>query len=138
MEKKAKRDKRVLLVITDGEDNASQGQLETLVRELQERDSQTIVYAIGLLSEEEKRSAKRAQRAIRHVTRSTGGPAYFPVTVDEVSELTKRIAYDIRNQYTLTYSPPEGRPGGFREIRIELQGKAKKYDVRHRPGYFSE
>lgn len=138
MKKKAKREKQVLLVITDGEDNASRAQLETLVRELQEQESQILVYAIGLLSEEEKRSAKRAQRAIRHVTRSTGGPAYFPGTVDEVSSLTKRIAYDIRNQYTIAYSAPEGRPAGFHEIRIELQGKAKRYDVRHRPGYFSE
>ncbi len=136
--KKAKRDKRVLLAITDGEDNASRAQLENLVRELQEQDSQTIVYAIGLLSEEEKGSAKRAKRAIRYVTRATGGPSYFPSTVDEVSELTARIAIDIRNQYTLTYSPPEGGAPGYREIKIALRGKAKKYNVRHRPGYFSE
>lgn len=138
MKKKAKRDKRVLLVVSDGEDNASRAELENLVRELQEQESQTIVYAIGLLSEEEKRSAKRAQRAIRYVSRATGGPAYFPTTVDEVSSLTRRIAFDIRNQYTLTYSAPQNKPAGFREVRVELQGKAKKNQVRHRPGYFAE
>jgi len=138
VKKKAKRDKRVLLVVSDGEDNASRAELENLVRELQEQESQTIVYAIGLLSEEEKRSAKRAQRAIRYVSRATGGPAYFPKTVDEVSALTRRIAFDIRNQYTLTYSAPSDKPAGFREVKVELQGKAKKYQVRHRPGYFAE
>lgn len=136
---KAKHDKRVLLIITDGEDNASRTELELLVRELQEMDaSQTQIYAIGLLSEEEKRAAKRAERAIKYITRATGGPAYFPETVDEVTALTKQIALDIRNQYTLVYSPPENKGPGFRQIKIELVGDAKKHTVRHRPGYYAQ
>ena len=136
---KAKHDKRVLLIITDGEDNASRTELELLVRELQEMDaSQTQIYAIGLLSEEEKRSAKRAERAIKYITRATGGPAYFPETVDEVTALTRQIALDIRSQYTLVYTPPENKAPGFRQIDIQLVGSAKRNTVRHRPGYFAE
>jgi len=140
MKEKAKHDKRVLLVISDGEDNASQPKtdLETLVRELQTQDSATTIYAIGLLSQEERGSAKRAQRAIKHITRATGGPAYFPDTVDEVLNLTKQIAFDIRNQYTITYTPTDLESKGFRQIEIKLTGKAKKNTVRHRPGYFAE
>ncbi len=135
---KAKHDKRVLLIITDGEDNASRTELEMLVRELQEMDAnQTQIYAIGLLGEEEKRSAKRAERAIKYITRATGGPAYFPETVDEVKALTHQIALDIRNQYTVVYTPPEGKPSGFRQIKVELVGDAKKNSVRHRPGYYA-
>ena len=139
LNEKAKHDKRVLLLISDGEDNASQPKLdlETLVRQLQEQNSATTIYSIGLLSEEEKGSAKRAARAIRNITRSTGGPAYFPATVDEVHSLTKQIAYDIRNQYMLTYSPSDLETKGFRQIRIDLQGKGKRYTARHRPGYFA-
>ncbi|MBI1358149.1 MAG: VWA domain-containing protein [Acidobacteria bacterium] len=140
LNEKAKHDKRVLLLITDGEDNASKPKLdlETLVRELQEQNNATTIYSIGLLSEEEKGSAKRAARAIRYITRATGGPSYFPETVDEVHSLTTQIAYDIRNQYTLAYTPTDLDSKGFREIKIELKGKAKKYKVRHRPGYYAQ
>lgn len=136
---KARNEKRVLLLISDGEDNASQAQLEVLVRELQESGAnQTSIYAIGLLTEEEKRSAKRAERAIRHLTRATGGPAYFPATVDQVTSLMQRIAADIRNQYTIAYAPSEKTIAGFREIRIDLVDVPKRASVRHRPGYFVE
>ncbi len=136
---KDRNEKRVLLLISDGEDNASQAQLEVLVRELQESGAnQTSIYAIGLLTEEEKRSAKRAERAIRHLTRATGGPAYFPATVDAVTSLMRQIATDIRNQYTIAYAPTERPAGGFREIRIDLVDAPKRASVRHRPGYFVE
>lgn len=136
---KAHNEKRVLLLISDGEDNASRAELEVLVRELQEADSsQTQIYAIGLLSEEEKRSAKRAERAIKHLTHATGGPAYFPATVDEVTSLMRQIAADIRNQYTIAYAPAAAAGAGFREITIDLVGADKRNIVRHRPGYFSE
>lgn len=135
----AKHDKRIILVISDGEDNASRTELELLVRELQGQESQIVVYAVGLLGDEEPRAAKRAKRAIEHLTSSTGGPAYFPETVDEVESLVKQIAADIRNQYTLTYSPPEGKPPGFRRVEVKLEGKAgKRNSVRHRPGYYSQ
>jgi VWFA-related protein len=127
--------KKVLLVISDGEDNASRSTLEALVRRVQENE--TVIYAVGLLSEEDRRSAKRAERAIRNVARSTGGAAYFPESVDELHALAQQIAHDIRNQYTLEYRPDEKKPPGFRRVRIELLGKAKRYDVRHRPGYYA-
>jgi VWFA-related protein len=139
LQEKAHNEKRVLLLISDGEDNASTAELEVLVRELQEMgSSQTQIYAIGLLTEEEKRSAKRAERAIKYLTRATGGPAYFPATVDEVTSLMTQIAADIRNQYTIAYTPATAAGAGFREIAIDLVGADKRNTVRHRPGYFSE
>jgi VWFA-related protein len=134
LQEEGKHDKKVLLIVSDGEDNASRGTLEKLVRRLQETD--TIIYAVGLLSEEDRRSAKRAQRAIRQMTRSTGGAAYFPENTDDVHELTQQIAHAIRNQYILMYRPVENKQPGFRQVRVALAGKARKYDVRHRPGYF--
>ena len=132
---KTQINKRALLIISDGEDNASNTDLESLIRKLQESDA--IIYAIGLLTDEERRSAKRAERHIRTITRATGGPAYFPQSVDEVDALVKRIAADIRNQYIIEYNRPQGMPAGYRRIKIELTGKAKRYKVRHRPGYFA-
>jgi VWFA-related protein len=138
LNKKGKNDKRVLLVISDGEDNASRSELENVVRELQEQERTTTIYAVGLLSDEERRSAKRAERALKYIARATGGPSYFPETADEVQALTKRIAADIRNQYTITYTPTETDKPGFRQVRVDLEGKAKRYEVRHRPGYYAQ
>ena len=126
--------KRALLVITDGEDTSSRMDLEILVRKLQSSD--VIIYGIGLLSEEERRAATRAERHLRSLTRTTGGPAYFPTTFDEVEPLVKRIAADIRNQYILEYPRPQNKPSGYRRIRIELKGAEKGNKVRHRPGYY--
>ena len=138
MDEEAERDKRVLLVISDGEDNASRSTLENLVRRLQGSEQRAVIYAIGLLSEEDHRSAKRAGRAIRHIVKATGGAAFFPASVDEVDSLTQQVARDIRNQYTLAYSPNGSEQQGFRRVRVVLTGKAKKYTARHRPGYFAQ
>jgi hypothetical protein len=70
------------------------------------------------------------------MTRATGGAAYFPEVADDVHALTQQIAHAIRNQYTLMYRPDESKQPGFRQVRVALAGKARKYDVRHRPGYF--
>jgi len=136
LSEQAKWDKKVLLVISDGEDNASITTLERLVRRLQETD--TVVFAVGLLSEEDRRSARRAQRAIRHIVEATGGAAYFPEGVDDVHAITQQVAHDIRNQYILGYTPTEGKPAGYRQVRVELSGKARRYKARHRPGYYGE
>ena len=100
LKEKAKWDKQVLLIVTDGEDNAGVVELEELVRRLQETD--TVIYAVGLLSEKQRRSAKRATRAIRDVVWATGGAAFFPKGVHEVNAITQRIAQDNKRVYTLT------------------------------------
>lgn len=128
--------KRALLIITDGEDTASRMDLEILVRKLQ--SSNVTVYGIGLLSEEERRAAKRAERHLKQLTHPTGGPAYFPTASDQVEPLVKRIAADIRNQYTLEYLRPQNRPPGYRRVRVDLKGKARSNAVRHRPGYYAD
>ena len=128
--------KRALLIITDGEDTSSRMDLEILVRKLQSSD--VTIYGIGLLSEEERRAARRAERHLRTLTRPTGGPAYFPTNFSEVEPLVKRIAADIRNQYIIEYNRPPGKPAGYRRIRIDLKGPAKSNRVRHRPGYYAD
>ena len=103
LKEKAKWDKQVLLIVTDGEDNASILELEGLVRRLQETD--TVIYAVGLLSEEDRGSAKRATRAVRHLARTTGGTAFFPKSVGggERDHPADRPRHSY--QYILAYSP---------------------------------
>lgn len=125
--------RKVLFVVTDGEDNASRTTLEQAVRRLQEENGPT-VYAIGLLGEER---AHRARRALETVAQRTGGMVFLPKTLDEVDEISKTVAHDIRNQYTLGYKPSSPKSaGGYRSLRVEAKSKSGKLVVRTRSGYY--
>ena len=132
---KAKKDKKVLLVVTDGNDNASIVSLENLVQEAQKSD--VIVYAIGLLTEEERREANRAKRALNALTDATGGQAYYPRDVTEVDRIAHQVAKDIRNQYTLAYSPINpSLDGTYRTVKVIANGPGHPV-VRTRSGYYA-
>src|SRR6266542_2777321 len=103
VKEKAHKDKRVLVVVTDGNDNSSVVSLETLVKASQQ--SEVLIYGVGLLGEEERREAQRAQRALRALAEATGGEVFFPKDVTEVDKIAHQVARDIRNQYTVEYSP---------------------------------
>jgi Ca-activated chloride channel homolog len=134
--KNAKLERKVLFVVTDGEDNASQENLEQAVKQLQEENGPS-VYAIGILGDEEH--PKRARRALEIIAQRTGGLAFFPKTLDEVDEISKQVAHDIRNQYTIGYQPSNPRSsGGFRQIRVEAKARGyKKLQVRTKSGYYA-
>jgi VWFA-related protein len=121
--KGAQREKKVLLVVTDGDDNESRESLEQAVRTVQ-NDKGPTIYCIGILSKEDrKRTAKRALEAL---SLQTGGVAFFPESLDEVDEISREVARDIRNQYTITYKPSNPRSnGGYRSVKV----------VAHAPGY---
>src|SRR5271167_732431 len=128
-------EKKVLLVVTDGEDNASHESLEQAIRRLQEENGPT-VYTIGLLQEEH---SKRARRALREMAEETGGQAFFPQGLGEVDSITQQIAHDIRNQYTIGYhsSKPQTE-GGFRTVKVDANAKGyHKLQVRTRSGYYA-
>jgi len=135
LKKSGPLEKKVLLVVTDGEDNASRESLEQSLRRLEEKNGPTI-YTIGILGEEHN---KRARRALREMAEDTGGVAFFPKNLDEVQEITTEIAHDIRNQYTIQYKPtvPQSR-GGYRTVKVEAQAPGyKKLQVRTRSGYYA-
>jgi len=136
LKRDARLERKVLFVVTDGEDNASRESLEQAVKQLQEENGPS-VYAIGILGDEEH--PKRAKRALEIIAQRTGGLAFFPKTLDEVDEISRQVAHDIRNQYTIGYKPtnPKGA-GGFRTIRVEAKGKGHgKMVVRTKSGYYA-
>jgi len=135
LKKSGTLEKKVLLVVTDGEDNASRESLEQAIRRLQEENGPT-VYTIGLLGEEH---SKRARRALREMAEETGGEAYFPKDLSEVKAITSQIAHDIRNQYTIGYKPDTPQSaGGYRAVKVDAQAKGyKKLQVRTRSGYYA-
>jgi len=132
----ARLEKKVLLIVTDGEDTASTETLEQAVKHLQEENGPS-VYAIGILGDEEH--PKRAKKALEIIAQHTGGIAFFPKTLDEVDEISRTVARDIRNQYAIGYKPtnPRGN-GGFRQIRVEAKAKGHgKMTVRTKSGYYA-
>jgi Ca-activated chloride channel family protein len=136
LKRNAKLEKKVILVVTDGEDNASRETLEQAVKQLQQENGPT-VYAIGILGDEEH--PKRAKRALEIITQRTGGVSFFPKTLDEVDAISRTIAHDIRNQYTIGYKPTNPRTsGGFRGIRVDARAKGhNKLVVRTKSGYYA-
>jgi VWFA-related protein len=129
-----KKGKRILLVVTDGEDNASRTSLEAAIRRLQDEEGPT-VYTITILGEEK---ARRAKRAMQQLALNTGGIAFFPEGVGEVDRISQQIARDIRNQYVIGYQPKRPRTdGGYRSVKVEAQAKGyRRLQVRTRSGYF--
>jgi VWFA-related protein len=134
LKRNARRDKKVIFVVTDGEDNASRDTLEQAVQSLQQDDGAT-VYAIGLLGGEKER---RARRALQILAQKTGGIAFFPRTLDEVDQISKTVAHDIRNQYYLGYKPALGKTtDGYRVIRVDARAPSyRKLTVRTKSGYY--
>jgi len=134
LKRNAKLQKKVLFVVTDGEDNASRETLEQAVRRIQEENGPT-VYAIGLLGEEKQR---RARSALQTLAERSGGIAFLPRTLDEVDEISRTVAHDIRNQYTIGYKPTTPKSaGGYRTIRVDARAKGyNKLTVRTRSGYY--
>jgi Ca-activated chloride channel family protein len=132
----ARLERKVLFLVTDGEDTASRDTLEQAVKQLQEENGPS-VYAIGILGDEEH--PKRARRALEIMAQRTGGVAFFPGTLDEVDEISRQVAHDIRNQYTIGYKPTNPKAsGGFRTIRVEAKAKGhKKLMVRTKSGYYA-
>ena len=135
LKKTARLERKVLFVVTDGEDNASRETLEQAVKQLQEENGPS-VYAIGILGDEEH--PKRAKRALEIIAQRTGGLSFFPKTLDEVDEISRQVAHDIRNQYTIGYKPTNPRSsGGFRTIRVEAKRGRGKLMVRTKSGYYA-
>jgi Ca-activated chloride channel homolog len=130
-----KKDKKALLVITDGNDNASNVSLERIVQKAQQ--SEVLIYAVGLLADEEKREATKAKRDLKALTSATGGLVYYPDSVSSVKELCETIARDIRNQYTLAYTPQVADDGTYRTIKVVVNGQSG-YTVRTRSGYYAK
>ncbi|HEX4005747.1 MAG TPA: VWA domain-containing protein [Acidobacteriaceae bacterium] len=135
----ARRPKQVLLIITDGEDNASSLDLEQTIRRIQDLQG-PVVYSIGLLFGDDARGgeAHRARRALQLLSDETGGMAFFPHSLEDVDSIAAEVAKDIRNQYTLGYhSTRPMSQGGYRAVRVDARAPHHgKLYVRTKAGYY--
>jgi VWFA-related protein len=131
----SKREKKILLVVTDGEDNASVETLDHVIQSAQQNG--VIIYSIGLLSDDEPHEAERAKRALDALTFATGGQVWYPQEVSEVDGIAREVAHEIRSQYILGYTPTNlAQDGTFRRIRVTLNAPGDP-TVRTRSGYYA-
>jgi VWFA-related protein len=129
----ATRDRKVLLVITDGIDNASVTSLDRIERQAEQRD--TVIFAVGLFGSEDR--VKQGRHELDRLAERTGGMAYYPASIDEIGAVGLEIARQIRNQYTIAYAPlNQALDGTYRSIRIAVSGP-ERLSVRTRDGYLA-
>jgi VWFA-related protein len=132
--REAGREKKVLIVISDGGDNASGLDLAAILKIAGQ--SSVLVYTIGIFDNDDP---DRNPGVLRHLARATGGDAFFPSQPDEVIAICEGIARDIRNQYTIGYVPARAaQPGRYRSVRVSAVAAGRgKLMVRARAGYIA-
>lgn len=125
------RQKKTLVVISDGGDNASRHTRREML-DLVEQSAATI-YTIGLFDDED---ADRNPGILREVARISGGEAYFPPKPEEMIHVCRRIAQDIRTRYTLGYHPDRGKHPGVRHIEVRASAPGHPHlKIRTRSSY---
>ena len=96
-----------------------------------------MIYAIGLLTEEDRGAARQAQKALDTITEATGGAPYYPKELAEVDQIALQVAHEVRNQFTIGYSPSQpALDGSFRQIRVAVDGPNRPV-ARTRTGYWA-
>jgi Ca-activated chloride channel family protein len=133
LRRRASHDRRVLLLITDGNDNASTATVKQFLRAAEQ--SEVAVFAVGLFGDSEAPAAARGRHELDELTELTGGVAHYPPDVDQVHSVALEIARQIRNQYTLAYAPlDQTLDGSYRSVRVKVTGPDRA-TVQTRPGY---
>lgn len=134
--KKGRWEKKVLIVISDGGDNASRHTLPQIMT--MAKRSNATVYTIGTF---EANDPDRNPDILKRLAQSTGGEAFFPRRLRNIRLVSEQIARDIRNQYTIAYLPANPRHDGtYRVIQVKAQapgGGRGRLSVRVRAGYYA-
>lgn len=132
--KKGIRDKKVLIVVSDGGDNSSQHSLAQVMTMAGQPDA--IIYTIGLFDENDP---DQNPHVLKQIAKATGGEAFLPGSVKDVVPICERIARDIRNQYTVVYVPTNPkRDGTYRLIQVKAGAQDRQHLlVRTRAGYYA-
>ena len=130
--KQGDRDRKVLIVISDGGDNASKHTLAQVLA--MARQSTAILYAIGIFEEQD---GDQNPAVLRRIAKETGGEAFFPESSRDITSICEEIARDIRSQYTLTYVPANAsQDGRYRAVEVRARAPGRgRLSVRTRAGY---
>jgi Ca-activated chloride channel family protein len=131
---RGRHERRVLVIVSDGGDNASHTTFEEVVTKTQA--SNAVIYSVALVDPVERDTNPGL---LRRIAQANGGEAFAPRNADDITEVLQRIARDIRHTYTLGYeSTNSARDGAFRRIRLIVQSPdRRRLVVRTRSGYLA-
>jgi VWFA-related protein len=131
--KQGKCDKKILIVISDGGDNASKHSLAQVIA--MAKTSDAIIYTIGIFDEQD---GDQNPGVLKRFAKETGGESFFPESSKEIESICNGIARDIRNQYTLAYVPAISKlDGRYRTVEVKANAPGhERLSVRTRTGYF--
>jgi Ca-activated chloride channel family protein len=136
MERSATRPRKVLIVITDGDDNSSKLTLEDAVHRVQDMQG-PIIYSIGLLFGGDK--SRHARGDLQMLSNETGGIAFFPGSLKDIDSVAAEVARDIRNQYAIAYHSTRTSIEGYHTVKVEAHSQGHgKLTVYTRSGYFAK
>jgi Ca-activated chloride channel family protein len=127
--------KKVLVIVTDGEDNYSNHSLAEAIESVQ-LNGGPVIYTIGIFEQ----GNKNAERALTDLAAATGGVVYLPHNAKDVNAISHEVSDDVRNQYTITYKPSiSWNKAGYRRVKVQVKAHGhKKLIVRTRSGYFAD
>jgi Ca-activated chloride channel homolog len=137
--------KKVLLVVTDGRDNASQATFQEALRKLQSKNG-PVLYTIALGQYDRPDNDRRGEdrrdndnrQSLRTLSEQTGGSAFFPSNLNEVESIASAIAQDIRSQYVIGYRSSNPHTSGtYHSIQVHALDGATRLRVQTRTGYYS-
>jgi Ca-activated chloride channel family protein len=143
-QEKAQRRRKAIIVITDGVEKNSSVKEKEVLEAIKENEVQ--VYLVGFVDEDDtggifgKSGAKKAKDLLQRIADDSGGRAFFPKDISEMSEISKQIAKDLRTQYVLSYYPSnDKRDGTFRTVKVMANPKDnRKLIARTRQGYYAK
>ena len=127
----ATRPRKVLVVMSDGGDNASQAKLDTVLARA--RQSNVTIYTLGLFNADDRDTNPGVLKKLAY---TTGGARFLPESAGRLLQDCQHIAREIRSGYTIGYVPPD-RDGAYHRVRVDIQSPDRRLTIRTRPGYFA-
>ncbi len=110
-----RRDKKTLIVISDGGDNISQQHFRDVMNRVLE--SRATIYTLGLFDEDDP---DRNPDVLRKLANVSGGVCYLPKKLSEIVDISRQIAKDIRTRYTIGYIPSHTEKTGTRHVKVQV------------------
>jgi len=123
--------RRAIILLSDGDDNQSRVSREEAVEMAQK--AEVIIYTISTNTSGQK---LKGDKVLEHFADETGGRAFFPFKIQDVSDAFSQIQDELRSQYALSYKPADLQPNG-KYHSIQILADNKKYKVRYRKGYYA-
>jgi Ca-activated chloride channel family protein len=134
------RQKKAMLIISDGQDNASRYNFNEVRRLLKESD--VTVYAVGIMDGRDAGSVMgmQGQAFLDELTSVTGGKSFYPQTDVEMDDIFERIALELRHQYSIGFTPKDFTPDGKwhkTKVKVKPPSGMSRLTVRTREGYYA-